>query len=469
MIVSVFFMKKTKIVATIGLASCSKNVLKELSNAGVDIYRLNFSHGDYEWHEKVIDTIRDLKLSGGILLDTKGPEIRVGEIKNFIEVKPNDKIIFTTDKGVYEDIGRISVNYEKFKDDVKVGTIIIIDSGLIKVKVTKIVNNDVYCDVIAGSGKITTKRHINLMGEHVSLPTITEKDWNDIDFGIRKKVDFIALSFVRSAKDVEDVREFCRKKEHIPSIISKIENKEAVDNLTEIVCASDGIMVARGDMACEIGFAMVPQVQKDIMKLCHQYSKPVIVATQMLMSMVDNISPTRAEVSDVANAVFEGTSAVMTSDETTKGIDPVNVISVMADIVKVNENINQSKCCHKIFENLDLYQGLIKSIIKTINCISGIDAIVVISKSIKLASYISNERPFCPIYAFTDNDLYINNMSLLYGVYPTKIVFDKDCSTNINNAFDIIKYNDKSCKKVLLCYCDDSITKESPIICIQDL
>ena len=332
-------MKRTKIVATIGPKSESPEVLKELSKAGVNVFRLNFSHGSHEEHGKKIDTIRKLKLSGAIMLDTKGPEIRTGEGRDKLFVKVGDKFTMTTEKGVYEDTGKISVNYKDFLKDVNVGDTIVFDSGVMLAKATKKTKTDIDFEVVEGQTNITTKRHINLFGKPVSLPTVTEQDWKDIDFGIEKKVDMIALSFVRTGKDVKDVKEYCAAKGHKNvQIISKIENYEATQNLEDIIIESDGIMVARGDLACEIPFSKVPAMQKKIVALCSFYKKPVIIATQMLLSMVDNIQPTRAEVSDVANAVFEAVDAVMTSDETTKGVDPVNVIKTMAKIVKDTEH-----------------------------------------------------------------------------------------------------------------------------------
>lgn len=462
-------MKRTKIVATIGPKSESPEVLQKLSEAGVNVFRLNFSHGTYEEHGNKIDTIRKLNLPGGIMLDTKGPEIRTGEVRGELPVKVGDKIIFTIDKGVYEDTGKISVNYKDFIKDVKVGTIIVIDSGVINAKVIEIKGNDIYCNIIKGSGKITTKRHINLMGEHVSLPTITENDWKDIDFGIEKKVDFIALSFTRTAKDVESLREYCRQQGHIPHIIPKIENGEAVDNLEEIVKVSDGIMVARGDLACEIPFAKVPKIQKEIIELCDLYSKPVIVATQMLLSMVDNITPTRAEVSDVANAVYEGTDAVMTSDETTKGFDPVNVINIMNDIVSTNEEEFIIDSYNNNITNDELNNEIIKSAIRSIDYNGGIDSIIVITKSGKMAEQISNEKPVCPIFAFTDNKLSKNTMSLLWGVYPEEIKFNNEnYEDTIQTALKFVKSNFNFKRCLLVSYYKVN-EKEYPLLNIREI
>lgn len=462
-------MKRTKIVATIGPASESPEVLKGLSKAGVNVFRLNFSHGTHKEHETKIDLIRQLNLPGGIMLDTKGPEIRTGEVRGEVPVNIGDKIIFTIDKGVYEDTGKISINYKEFINDVKVGTIIVVDSGVIDAKVMEIHGHDIICRVVKGSGKITTKRHVNLMGEHVSLPTITENDLDDINFGIKKKVDFIALSFTRTAKDIEDLREYCRKKGHVPHIIPKIENGEAIGNLEEIVKASDGIMVARGDLACEIPFAKVPQIQKQIIELCDMYSKPVIIATQMLLSMVDNITPTRAEVSDVANAVYEGADAVMTSDETTKGFDPVNVIQVMNDIVSTNEEEFIINSYNNSTDTDELNIEMIKSTVRAIDYTCGVDSIIVLTKSGRMAEYISSEKPSCPIFAFTDNDLAKNTMSLLWGVYPEVMNFDEDnYEKTIQVALNYVK-SQFGCKRCLLISYYKTHNSEYPLMNIRDL
>ena len=258
-------MKKTKIVATIGPKSESKKVLSELSKAGVNIFRLNFSHGTHEEHGKKIDAIRELGLSCGIMLDTKGPEIRTGEVRDKLFVKINDTFTMTINKGIYEDTGKISVNYKEFLKDVDVGDIISFDSGVMFAKAIKKTKTDIEFKVVNGQTNITTKRHINLFGKPVSLPTVTEQDWKDIDFGIKKKVDMIALSFVRSAKDVNEVRKYCIAKGHKNvHIISKIENFEATQNIEEIIDASDGIMVARGDLGVEVPLEKLPIIQKNM-------------------------------------------------------------------------------------------------------------------------------------------------------------------------------------------------------------
>ncbi len=336
--------KKTKIVATIGPASESPEIIKKLYEVGVNVFRLNFSHGTHESHGKIIDLIQSLKLNAAIMLDTKGPEIRIGEIRDKVHCKIDDTFILTINEGVYEDTGKISINYPGFIDDVDIDDVIVIDSGILQAKAIDKNDTDITFKVIEGECDITTKRHVNLHGRPVSLPTVTEQDWKDIDFGIEKKVDFIALSFVRTADDVAEVREHCRKKGENIQIISKIENFESTQNLEDIIEESDGIMFARGDLSCEISFGEVPTMQKKVVSLCSYYNKPVIIATQMVLSMVTNIQPTRAEVSDVGNAIFEGADAIMTSDETTKSLHPVNVIKTMTKIVRETESNVYSIC-----------------------------------------------------------------------------------------------------------------------------
>ena len=336
--------KKTKIVATLGPASDKKEIIQQLYDTGVNVFRLNFSHGTHESHGKVIDLLKSMNLNAAIMLDTKGPEIRIGEIRDKLPVKEGDKFTMTINQGVYEDTGKISVSYPGFIDDVDEDDIIVIDSGVVQARCISKTDEDLEFEVIEGQCDITTKRHINLHGRPVSLPTVTEQDWKDIDFGIEKKVDFIALSFVRTGDDVIEVRDHCRAKGANIQIISKIENFESTQNLENIIKASDGIMFARGDLSCEISYGEVPTMQKKMVALCSYYNRPIIIATQMILSMVTNIQPTRAEVSDIGNSIFEGADAIMTSDETTKSLNPVNVIKTMAKVVRETESNVYSIC-----------------------------------------------------------------------------------------------------------------------------
>lgn len=443
-------MKKTKIVATIGPKSESPEVLAKLSKAGVNVFRLNFSHGSHEEHGKKIDAIRSLKLPGAVLLDTKGPEIRTGEVKDKLFVKTGDKFTMTIEKGIYEDTGKISVNYKDFLKDVEVNDVICFDSGVMFAKALNKTNTDIEFEVVSGQTNITTKRHINLFGKPVSLPTVTEQDWKDIDFGIEKKVDMIALSFVRSAKDVKEVRDYCIVKGHKNvHIISKIENFEATQNLEEIVKESDGIMVARGDLACEIPFSKVPSTQKKIVALCALYKKPVIIATQMLLSMTDNIQPTRAEVSDVANAVFEHVDAVMTSDETTKGVDPVNVIEVMAKIAKdTEEEIYTCDCDDECECGCQDKDGMF-SILPDYT--TNTDAIVVLSDKVEYTNSVSSARYDLPILSFTTNETIANNLHLVWNTTPF-LLKENNLENNIKEIEEIIKKDYKDIKQYVFVF-----------------
>jgi pyruvate kinase len=466
---------RTKIVATLGPSSSSKEIIKSLYDSGVNIFRLNFSHGTHESHGKLIDTIHSLNLNCGIMLDTKGPEIRVGEVRDKLSVKIGDKFTMTIKKGVYEDTKKLSVNYEGFINDVDIGDIIVIDSGVIKAKCIGKNEFDLDFEVINGQCDITTKRHINLYGKKVSLPTVTEQDWKDIDFGIEKKVDFIALSFVRSGKDIIEVKDHCLKKGLNISIISKVENFESTENLEEIIKESDGLMVARGDLSCEISFGKVPSIQKKMVTLCSYYNKPVIIATQLVLSMVDNIQPTRAEVSDIGNAIFEGADAIMTSDETTKGIHPVLVIQTMAKIAKESEDSLYNLCgrpeCKSCFGIL--YQGKIRrkgfeSIVrpkpekahgsdnlkvyrcghKNLYSENIITLLPKITRGIQAIGVVSNGKDFLvencsasridiPIIGFSNNIMERNQWNLCWNVTP---VYNMNINDRIDNNRLIVDY-----------------------------
>src|SRR5690606_17299278 len=303
-------MRKTKIVCTIGPSSEAPEMLRKLIAAGMNVARLNFSHGDFEEHGSRIRNIRkvaaELNKTVAILLDTKGPEIRIGKLKEEpIELIQDEKIILTTEE-ILGDLQRISVTYDRLPEDVQVGSTILLDDGLIGLRVTDVRGNDIECLIVNG-GTLKSKKGVNVPGVRISLPGITEKDAADIRFGIEQGVDFIAASFVRKASDVLEIRELLEKHNATSiQIISKIENQEGVDNLDEILEVSDGLMVARGDLGVEIPAEEVPIVQKRMIKKCNHAGKPVITATQMLDSMQRNPRPTRAEASDVANAIVDG-------------------------------------------------------------------------------------------------------------------------------------------------------------------
>lgn len=432
---SVLVMKKTKIVCTIGPASESVDMLVNLINAGMNVCRLNFSHGDYEEHGARIKNIREaVKITGkrvAILLDTKGPEIRTNDMENgAITMKIGDsvRISMTEVLGTNE---KFSITYPELINDVNVGSHILLDDGLIDLEVTDIDRDaNEIVTVVKNEGVLKNKKGVNVPGVSVNLPGITEKDANDIRFGIGQGIDFIAASFVRRASDVLEITKILEEENatHI-QIIPKIENQEGIDNIDEILKVSDGLMVARGDMGVEIPTEDVPVVQKALIKKCNALGKPVITATQMLDSMQRNPRPTRAEANDVANAIYDGTDAVMLSGETAAGDYPLEAVQTMARIaVRTEETlVNQDSFALKLYSKTDMTEAIGQSVGHTARNL-GIQTIVAATESGHTARMISKYRPKAHIVAITFSEQKARSLSLSWGVYAT--VADKPSSTD---------------------------------------
>ncbi|EGO8491491.1 pyruvate kinase [Enterococcus faecalis] len=428
-------MKKTKIVCTIGPASESVDMLVNLINAGMNVCRLNFSHGDYEEHGARIKNIREaVKITGkrvAILLDTKGPEIRTNDMENgAITMKIGDsvRISMTEVLGTNE---KFSITYPELINDVNVGSHILLDDGLIDLEVTDIDRDaNEIVTVVKNEGVLKNKKGVNVPGVSVNLPGITEKDANDIRFGIGQGIDFIAASFVRRASDVLEITKILEEENatHI-QIIPKIENQEGIDNIDEILKVSDGLMVARGDMGVEIPTEDVPAVQKALIKKCNALGKPVITATQMLDSMQRNPRPTRAEANDVANAIYDGTDAVMLSGETAAGDYPLEAVQTMARIaVRTEETlVNQDSFALKLYSKTDMTEAIGQSVGHTARNL-GIQTIVAATESGHTARMISKYRPKAHIVAITFSEQKARSLSLSWGVYAT--VADKPSSTD---------------------------------------
>lgn len=428
-------MKKTKIVCTIGPASESVDMLVNLINAGMNVCRLNFSHGDYEEHGARIKNIREaVKITGkrvAILLDTKGPEIRTNDMENgAITMKIGDsvRISMTEVLGTNE---KFSITYPELINDVNVGSHILLDDGLIDLEVTDIDRDaNEIVTVVKNEGVLKNKKGVNVPGVSVNLPGITEKDANDIRFGIGQGIDFIAASFVRRASDVLEITKILEEENatHI-QIIPKIENQEGIDNIDEILKVSDGLMVARGDMGVEIPTENVPVVQKALIKKCNALGKPVITATQMLDSMQRNPRPTRAEANDVANAIYDGTDAVMLSGETAAGDYPLEAVQTMARIaVRTEETlVNQDSFALKLYSKTDMTEAIGQSVGHTARNL-GIQTIVAATESGHTARMISKYRPKAHIVAITFSEQKARSLSLSWGVYAT--VADKPSSTD---------------------------------------
>ncbi len=332
-------MRKTKIICTLGPASCDRNTIKEMVLAGMDVARLNFSHGDYATHEQNIRTIREvsaeLNKPISIIQDLQGPKIRVGDMEPEVVLHPGDQTIIT----MLELIGnaqRFSSTYKGLADDVKEGDFILIDDGLICIQADRIYEKEIYGTVIYG-GPIQSHKGINLQHSSISAPAMTPKDIEDLNFGLEQNIDYVALSFVREASDIKEVKGAIKNQDKTAHVIAKIERHEALDCLNEIVEMADVVMVARGDLGVEIPLERVPTMQKSILQACRIHQKPVIVATQMLESMIHNPRPTRAEVSDIANAIYDGADALMLSGETAMGDYPVESVRTMALIAETAE------------------------------------------------------------------------------------------------------------------------------------
>lgn len=434
-------MRKTKIVCTIGPASESEEMLEKLMNAGMNVARLNFSHGSHEEHKGRIDTIRKvakrLNKTVAILLDTKGPEIRTHNMKDgIIELEKGKEVIvsMTEVEGTPE---KFSVTYDNLINDVQVGSYILLDDGLVELQVKDIDHDkgEVKCDIL-NSGELKNKKGVNLPGVKVNLPGITDKDADDIRFGIKEDVDFIAASFVRRPSDVLDIREILEQEKANITIFPKIENQEGIDNIEEILEVSDGLMVARGDMGVEIPPEKVPMVQKDLIRKCNKLGKPVITATQMLDSMQRNPRATRAEASDVANAIYDGTDAVMLSGETAAGLYPEEAVKTMRNIAVSAEAAQDYKKLlsdrTKLVET-SLVNAIGISVAHTALNLN-VKAIVAATESGSTARTISKYRPHSDIIAVTPSEKTARQCAIVWGVYPVVKEGRKNTDALLNNA-----------------------------------
>jgi len=431
-------MLSTKIICTIGPASDSPKKLADLAEAGMNIARLNFSHGTHHSHKKIIEQIRQLnkyrQYPIAIMLDTQGPEIRTGD--KVITLIPGKRVCVTIPPNE-ESEGTLFVNYVDLKDDLKKGSCISLDGGLMSLKVCGKNKKGLDCEVIDG-GVVKAHRHVNLPGAIVKLPGITETDKQDILFGIEQKVDVIALSFVRSSETIREVRASLGVRAQHIKLIAKIENQEGVERLEEIVQEADGVMVARGDLGIEVELEEVPQIQRRIAYLCAKYGKRLIVATHMLESMIENPVPTRAEVTDVANAVFEQTDAIMLSGETSVGKYPVRSVETLVRIARRSENFPGVNYTEKLIKT-SKGQLIAESAIQIATKLK-IRAIVVITRNGRGAGYLSNLRPRqIGLYSFTYNSKVFSSMTLYRGVYPILMEFNNNPEDTIQNALRILK------------------------------
>lgn len=416
-------MRKTKIICTIGPACENAEILEKMCSNGMNVARLNFSHGTHEEHQSKIDLIKEvrvkLKLPVPIMLDTKGPEYRIKTFENKkISLSDGDKFTFTTDD-VIGDQTKVSVNYENLTEELNIGDVIMVNNGLVKFKVDEISGKDIHCTVIAG-GEVSDRKSMNFPNKVLTHDYLSDQDKEDLLFGIKNGIDFVAASFVSSKSDVEAVRNFLNKNggEEI-DIIAKIENRAGVDNIDEICELADGIMVARGDLGVEIPFVEVPSVQKYLIKKCRLLGKRVITATEMLESMIYNSRPTRAEISDVANAVYDGSSAIMLSGETAAGKYPAEAVKNMAEIAEFTEKHIDYKewfrsTDYKIKNNLDAISHSVCSMAIDVDA----KCIVVNSITGKTARMVSRFRCPTDIIGTTTNVRAWRQLNMSWGVTP---------------------------------------------------
>ncbi len=431
-------MRKTKIVCTIGPATDDENIMRELMLAGMNVARFNFSHGDYETHEKRLRQIErlreELDLPIATMLDTKGPEIRLGKFVDDkpVEIHDGDTYTLTTKECLCDDkVG--SISFKKLPRDVGRGTKILVNDGVIELLAEQVSATDIVCRVIHG-GVLSNNKGINVPGVKLSMPYLNEKDMDDLEFGSKMGFDFIAASFVRSAADMNYLRKFTQSLGWFDvRIIAKIENSDGVENIDEILEAADGIMVARGDMGVEIPFEQIPSIQKTLIKKGYNAGKQVITATQMLESMITNPRPTRAEITDVANAIYDGTSAIMLSGETAAGAFPVETVKTMALIAETTEDHIDYKgrfAARRSGQNSVIAEAIAHATVTTAHDLNA-KAIITVSLGGQTARLISKYRPSCPIISCTMSPAVCRQMNMSWGVIP----FIIDEKTNTDELF----------------------------------
>ncbi len=438
-------MRKTKIICTLGPSTDKDGVLRELVANGMNVARFNFSHGSYEEHKGRLDMLKairaELNKPVAALLDTKGPEIRLKEFKNGVEMLEAGQTFTLTTREVEGTKEICSITYKDLPQDVQPGGTIMLDDGLIKLQIVTVNDTDIVCKVL-NNGKIKNKKGVNVPGVHLSMPYLSQKDREDIIFGVQNGFDFIAASFVRTAQDVYDIRNLLNEYDSDIRIIAKIENREGVNNIDSILAAADAVMVARGDLGVEIDFTELPGIQKNIIERSFSFGKPIVTATQMLDSMIVNPRPTRAEISDVANAIYDGTSAIMLSGETAAGAYPVDALKTMSAIAERTEQEN-----HARFVPLTENTGKISVSDATAHaaCLTAKDvnaaAIVTVSESGNTARLLSKYRPEQPIIACVMKEQVQRQLALSWGITPLMMPLAHSTDELIEMSTSLAKEN----------------------------
>ena len=439
-------MRKTKIICTLGPSTDKDGVLRELVANGMNVARFNFSHGSYEEHKGRLDNLKAIRAELGkpvaALLDTKGPEIRLKEFKNGVEMLEAGQTFTLTTREVEGTKEICSITYKDLPQDVHEGGTIMLDDGLIKLRITNVTDTDITCEVL-NSGKIKNKKGVNVPGVHLSMPYLSQRDRDDIIFGVQQGFDFIAASFVRTAQDVYDIRNLLNEYDSNIRIIAKIENREGVNNIDSILAAADAVMVARGDLGVEIDFTELPGIQKSVIDRSFSFGKPIVTATQMLDSMMVNPRPTRAEISDVANAIYDGTSAIMLSGETAAGAYPVEALKTMSAIAERTEN----EVHYRDNRLVDAGNGQISVSDATAHaaCLTAKDvnasAIVTVSESGNTARLLSKYRPAQPISACVMNEQVQRQLAISWGITPLMMALAHSTDELIEMSTSLAKEN----------------------------
>ncbi|KAF3791035.1 Pyruvate kinase isozyme G [Nymphaea thermarum] len=434
--------RKTKIVCTIGPSTSTREMIWKLAEEGMNVARLNMSHGDHASHKKTIDLVREYNAQSkdnviAIMLDTKGPEVRSGDIPQPIMLQAGQEFSFTIRRGVSSE-DTVSVNYDDFVNDVEVGDTLLVDGGMMSLSVKEKTEDTVKCKVIDG-GELKSRRHLNVRGKSATLPSITEKDWEDIKFGVDNKVDFYAVSFVKDAKVVHELKDYLKSCGSDIHVTVKIESADSIPNLHSIISASDGAMVARGDLGAELPIEEVPLLQEEIIRKCHSMGKPVIVATNMLESMINHPTPTRAEVSDIAIAVRQGADAVMLSGETAHGKYPLKAVKVMHSVALRTElstfgaTISSNSATSAKGDMSSMFAYHTTTMANTLGT-----PILVFTRSGSMATLLSHYRPSSTVFAFTNQERVKQRLALYHGIFPIYMDFSDDAEETFSRALSVL-------------------------------
>lgn len=438
-------MRKTKIICTLGPATDNEDILKELMLSGMDVARFNFSHGSHEEHlarlNRVVKLREELGIPIATILDTKGPEIRIGTFKDHqpVHLTEGQTFILTTET-VEGDVTKVSISYPNLIYDIEEGTTILIDDGLIEMTVKEVTATDIIC-AVKNEGTISDRKGVNVPGVHLSMPFISDKDRDDILFGIKQNFDFIAASFVSTAQDIQEIRKMLNKHNSQTKIIAKIENSHGVEHIDAIIQAADAIMIARGDMGVEIPFEEVPVLQKMIIKKVYNSGKQVITATQMLDSMMKNPRPTRAEATDVANAIYDGTSAIMLSGETAAGAYPLESLKTMVKIaMRTEADIDYKKRFRMldICKDDDITDAISRATVTTAHDLNA-KMIITVTTSGRTARMISRYRPACQILGCTTDPVVGRQLNMSWGVTPLMIAVEHDTFELFDHAIQAVE------------------------------